>query len=348
MFRDSATTAQSQARKQKKKFYHVLLILGLLSVFFFFISISVGRAGVTNPIMILRSVFGKSEDNKQMLLIFRNIRIPRACASFLVGACLAISGLVYQTTFNNKLVSPDILGVSSGCCVGAGIAILLGMPAGMIRLFAFLFGFGSVIIAILLPNLFKNHSALTLVLSGIIIGSFMDSVLALIKYTADKQEKLADIIFWIMGSLVGIQSNEVLTSAIISFIPFSILLFMGWRINAISLGPEGAQSLGLNYRLNRFIIIACATLLTANCVSISGCVGWVGLVIPHISRAFVGDDSRMALPVSAINGGLFLLIVDTLSRLISVNEVPLSIITGFVGAIIYTIVLAKRGRYIYE
>ncbi len=348
MVRDSATTAQYLVEKQRKRFSLVLLALGILSVFFFFISISVGRAGITNPLMILRSVFVKSEENKQMILIFQNIRVPRACASFLVGACLAISGFVYQTTFNNKLVSPDILGVSSGCCVGAGIAILFGMSAGLIRLFAFIFGFGAVAVALLLPKLFRNHSALTLVLSGIIVGSFMDSVLALIKYAADKQEKLADIIFWIMGSLVGIQSNEVLLSAAICFFPFIILLLMGWRINAISLGPDEAKSLGLNYKLNRLVIIVCATLLTANCVSISGCVGWIGLVIPHISRAFVGDDSRLGIPVSAISGGLFLLIVDTVSRLISVNEVPLSIITGFVGAIIYTIVLARRGRYINE
>lgn len=348
MIPESETTAYAHAKRQRSRFFRALILLGILSAFFFVISISVGRAGITSPIMVLRSVFGQGEEHKQMLLILRNIRIPRACASFLVGACLAISGLVYQTTFNNKLVSPDILGVSSGCCVGAGIAILLGMSAGMIRILAFAFGFGAVVITIMLPKLFRNHSALTLVLAGIIVGSFMDSVLAIIKYVADKNEKLADIIYWIMGSLVGIQADEVLISAAISIIPFCVLLFMGWRINAISLGPEEAQSIGINYRANRFIIIACATLMTANCVSISGCVGWIGLVIPHLSRAFVGDDSRKALPVSAICGGLFLLIVDTLSRLISVNEVPLSIITGFVGAIIYTVVLARRGRYISE
>ena len=348
MVRGSETKAQAQVERQRKKLLRAIIILGLLSVLFFVVSISVGRAGITNPIMILRSAFGQGEEYKQMILILRKIRIPRACASFLVGACLAISGLVYQTTFNNKLVSPDILGVSAGCCVGAGIAILFGLSAGMIRMLAFVFGFGAVLFAILLPKLFRNYSALTLVLSGIILGSFMDSVLALIKYVADKQEKLADIIFWIMGSLVGIQGNEVLASAAISIFPLVILLFMGWRINAISLGPEEAQTLGINYRANRFVIIACATLLTANCVSISGCVGWVGLVIPHISRAFVGDDSRKALPVSALCGGLFLLMVDTLSRLISVNEVPLSIITGFIGALIYTVVLARRGKYLSE
>ena len=341
-------TAQAHVKRQKERLLRVVLILGALSAVFFLVSISVGRAGITNPILVLRSLFGKSEEYKQMMQILQSIRIPRACASFLIGACLAISGLVYQTTFNNKLVSPDILGVSSGCCVGAGIAILFGMSAGMIRIMAFVFGLCAVIIAILLPKLFRNQSALTLVLSGIIVGSFMDSVLAIIKYSADKQEKLADIIFWIMGSLVGIQADEVAVSTVISIIPFVVLMLMGWRINAISLGPEEAQSLGVNYKINRFVIIACATLLTANCVSISGCIGWIGLVIPHIARAFVGDDSRKALPVAALCGGLFLLIVDTLSRLISVNEVPLSIITGFIGAVIYTIVLIRRGRYISE
>lgn len=348
MNRDTGTLAQEQIEKQKKNYRRAMLCLCVASIVFFAVSVSVGRAGITNPILLVHSFLGNDVGYSQMQRILSNIRLPRALASFLVGACLSVSGLVYQTTFNNKLVSPDILGVSAGCCVGAGIAILMGMSAGLIRIMAFVVGFLSVLVAIMLPKLFRNHSALTLVLSGIIIGSFMDSVLALIKYIADKQEKLADIIFWIMGSLVGIQADEVLTSAIICVVPFTVLLFMGWRINVISLGLEEAQALGLDYKKNRLIIIACATLLTANCVSISGSVGWVGLVIPHISRALVGDDARTALPISAMCGGLFMMIIDTLSRIVSVNEVPLSIITGFVGAIIYTMVLAKRGRYLSE
>lgn len=345
---NSGTLTQTQIKKQKRRFRCVLILLLLSSVAFFVVSISIGRAGITNPIIVIGSLLDRTNDYAQMLRILQNIRIPRAMASFMVGACLSVSGLVYQTTFNNKLVSPDILGVSSGCCVGAGLAILFGLSAGMIRLWAFAFGFVSVMIAIMLPKLFRNYSALTLVLSGIIVGSFMDSILALVKYIADRSEKLADIVFWIMGSLVGIQIDEVLVSFVICLIPFIILIVIGWRINVISLGAEEAQSLGLNYRRTRLIIIACATLLTANCVSICGSIGWIGLVIPHIARAFVGDDARVSMPVAAVGGGLFLMIVDTLSRIISVNEVPLSIITGFVGAIIYTIVLAKRGRYISE
>ena len=347
MNHQSENKAESQVKKQRRKFLGVLLVLGIASVVFFIVSISYGRAGFTNPYMVIQSLLG-NEEYAQMMRILQNIRIPRACASFLVGACLSVSGMVYQTTFNNKLVSPDILGVSSGCCVGAGIAILFGFSSGAIRLFAFVFGFIAVLLTVLLPKLFRNHSALTLVLSGIIVGSFMDSILALIKYAADKNDKLADIVFWIMGSLAGIQLDEVMNSVYICIIPFVILLIMGWRINVISLGPEEAQSLGINYKRNRLIIIACATLLTANCVSISGNVGWVGLVIPHIARAFVGDNVRRSIPVSAICGGLFLLIVDTLSRIVSVNEVPLSIITGFVGAIIYTVVLIRKGRYMND
>ena len=342
------TAAQAQIKKQKRKFCQILLILSFLSVVAFIVSIAIGRAGITNPLKLIQTIHGDSEDYKQMLRILLNIRIPRSLASFMVGACLSVAGLVYQTTFNNKLVSPDILGVGSGCCVGAGIAILLGLPAGMIRMMAFIFGFMAVSIAIFLPKLFRNHSALTLVLSGIIVGSFMDSILAIIKYIADHKEKLADIVFWIMGSLAGIQMDEVMISASINVFPFIVLLIMGWRINVVSLGMDEAQSLGINYKRDRMIIIACSTLLTANCVSISGNVGWVGLVIPHIARAFVGDDSRLSMPVAALTGGLFLMCVDILSRLISVNEIPLSIITGFIGAIIYTIVLARRGRYLND
>ena len=160
MISDSGTAAQAQIKKHKRRFHQIMLILGIASVFVFVLSIAIGRAGITNPLKLMQAVLKKTEDYNQMIRILQNIRIPRALASFMVGACLSVAGLVYQTTFNNKLVSPDILGVSSGCCVGAGIAILLGMPAGMIRIMAFVVGFVAVSIAIFLPKLFRNHSAL--------------------------------------------------------------------------------------------------------------------------------------------------------------------------------------------
>ena len=336
------TKAELQVKKEEGRFWRTMICLILLGLLVLSFSVLFGRAA--RPEQVISALFGHGDKQPQILRILTSIRLPRALASFMIGACLAVSGLVYQTTFNNKLVSPDILGVGAGCCVGAGIAILVGLSPVMIRILAFAFGFASVMIAILLPKLFRNRSALALVLSGIIVGSLMDSVLALIKYIADKKEVLADIIFWIMGSVVGIQLNEVLISTVICLIPFTILVLMRQRINVVSLGPEEAESLGIKYKQNRLIIIACATLLTANCVSISGNIGWVGLVIPHIARALVGDDVKMSMPIAAICGGLFLTFVDTLSRLVSVNEIPLSIVTGFIGAIIYTFVLIRKGR----
>lgn len=345
---DNMSSVHSQLNEQKHHFIIILSALSITAVTVFIVSLIVGRAGIINPIKCVQSLYGRTEDYQQMTRIVQSIRLPRTLAAFIIGASLSVAGLVYQTTFNNKLVSPDILGVSSGCCVGAGLAILFGLSAVFIRLTAFVFGFFAVLVTVFLPKLFRNHSPLTLILSGIIVGSFMDSIMSVIKYVADRNEKLADIVFWIMGSVAGIQIDEVLGSILINILPFIILLLMGWRINVVSLGMEEAQSLGINYKANRFTIIICSTLLTANCVSISGNVGWVGLVIPHIARALVGDDAHKSTPTAALCGGLFLMTVDILSRLISVNEIPISIITGFFGAIIYTIVLARRGRFLNE
>ena len=236
MEKASGTVVQAEVIKHKRKYYKIIVLLSISSILVCVLSFAIGRAGIINPFKLIYAVFGDAGDYKQMIRILQNIRIPRTLASFMVGACLSVAGLVYQTTFNNKLVSPDILGVSAGCSVGAGIAILLGMPPGLIRIMAFVFGFMAVSIAILLPKLFRNHSALTLVLSGIIVGSFMDSILAIIKYIADRNDKLADIVFWIMGSLNGIQMDEFLISALINILPFAILLVMAWRINVVSLG----------------------------------------------------------------------------------------------------------------
>lgn len=342
------TKAQQHVDIQKKQFRTRLFGLSFLVVICFITSICVGRAGIANIVTLFRTITGEADEYLQMLRIMGRIRIPRALAAFLVGSSLAVCGLVYQNTFNNKLVSPDILGVSSGCCVGAGVAILLGFSPVMIRLVAFGVGVVTVFVAVALPKVFRNHSPLMLVLSGIIVGSFMDSIIAFIKYVADKNDKLSEITFWMMGSLVGIQFEDLGDSFLIYIIPLIILIVMAWKINIISLGVEEADSLGINYKRDCMIVIICATFLTANCVSISGSIGWIGLVIPHIARAFAGNDARKSLPMSAICGGLFLMIVDTLSRLVSVNEVPLSIITGLIGAAIYTVVLAKRGRYISE
>ena len=199
-----------------------------------------------------------------------------------------------------------------------------------------------------MPKLFHNRSSIILVLSGIIVGALMNSIISLIKYLADRDEKLAAITFWIMGSVTGITMKEVLRVLPLIIIPTIVLLLMSHRIDVISLGSEEAKSLGVNYKRNRLVIVVCSTVLTAASVSISGNVGWVGLVIPHIARALCGDKSRDSLPIAFFFGGFFMMVVDMLSRLLSKDDIPLSIITGIFGAVIYSVVLIKKGRTISE
>lgn len=339
-------------RKQHKKFIGWLISFIVLSMIVFCLSLMIGQYGILNPIDLFKAImnsFGNSFNVSQTTVnIVQYIRFPRTLAAFLIGGSLAISGLIYQNTFNNKLVSPDVLGVSAGACVGAGLAILWNFTGVSISLFAFAFGFIAVLISLLLPKIFRNKSTLTLVLSGIIVGSFMNSIIGLIKYLADKDDKLSAITFWMMGSVSGITLEEILYVLPLIIVCVIVLIIMNLRIDIISLGGEEAKSLGINYKINRLIIIICSTILTACSVSISGNVGWVGLVVPHIARTLVGPKSKFSLPISFLFGGIFMMIVDMISRNISRDEIPLSIITGVLGAIIYTIVLIKKGRNLSE
>lgn len=335
-------------RSQRRRFRVSLGISIIVSVVTFLLSLMIGHYGFISFEYLVKlslNVFGagfvipKSYGN-----IIQYIRLPRTIASFIVGGALSLAGLVYQNTFNNKLISPDILGVSAGACVGAGLAILIGLNGFYVSIFAFAVGFLSVIVALFLPVVFKNRSTITLVLSGIIVGAFMNSIIGLIKYLADREEKLAAITFWIMGSVTGVTMREVFSVLPLVIVPCAILVLMSHRIDVISLGQEEAESLGINYRRNRFIIIVCSTVLTAASVSISGNVGWIGLVIPHIVRAIVGNRSRDSLPIAFFFGGSFMALIDMLSRTLAKDDIPLSILTGIFGAVIYSVVLMKKGR----
>lgn len=339
-------------KRQKKKFRVALLSVVIVSIVVFLLALMVGQYGFISPIDLAKIIVNLFGADFELPASYENIiqfiRLPRTLAAFLVGGALSISGLVYQNTFNNKLISPDILGVSAGACVGAGIAILMSMNSGMISAFAFVFGAIAVIITLVLPKFFRNKSTITLVLAGIIVGAFMNSIIGLLKFLADEDDKLAEITFWMMGSVTGIQMKEVLYVTPLILIPMIILIVMSHRIDVVSLGKEEAQSLGVNYKRNRLIIIACSTVLTAASVSISGNVGWVGLVIPHIARAITSNRSGESLPISFFFGGAFMMAVDIMSRTFSKDDIPLSIITGILGAVIYSVVLVKKGRTINE
>ncbi len=291
------------------------------------------------------SLFGlPSELPEMMQNVVMGLRIPRILAAVVVGAALSMSGAAYQGVFKNPLVSPEFLGVSSGACIGAALAILLSLTTVYISLFAFVGGIIAVLLTLSIPSLIKNRSNIVLVLSGIIVGSALSSVFGFIKYVADPDTQLASITYWTMGSFSYIKLSELLIVLAVIVVPAIILVLMSWWIDVLSLGENEAHALGANVKLIRGAVIVCSTLLTAGSVCIAGTIGWVGLIIPHFGRMLVGPSNRRLIPLCGLLGGLFMLIVDTLTRTIGIEEMPVSILTGIIGAPFYCWLLFRQRR----
>ncbi len=309
-------------------------------------SLCVGKYPVT-PLesvqIILSNIFGYTGNWEPMTeSVVMELRLTRTIAAVLVGASLAMSGATYQGIFRNPLVSPDLLGVSSGACIGAAIAILMTLPSVYIQFFAFCGGLAAVIITLLIPRMIRSDSNLMLVLSGIIVGGLMSSIMGFIKYTADPDTQLAAITYWQMGSLSYIKMTSVLSVMPTIFVSAMVLLAISWWIDIVSLGEKEAKTLGANVKVIVYVAIACSTLLTASSVCIAGTIGWVGLVIPHFGRLIVGPDNTELLPAACLIGAIFLLLVDTAARTIGSAELPLSILTGIIGAPFYAWLLYKQ------
>ena len=262
------------------------------------------------------------------------------------GVALSLSGLLFQELFQNKLVSPDLLGVSNGAGVGAAIAIVLSLSTALVSLFAFIIAIGTVILTIIFSKIFHNKSSSLLLLSGIIIGGFMSSLLSMIKYFANPETQLSDITYWLMGSFADSTASEVLILGSIVLICLTVLLCIRWRINVVALGIEEAQSKGINYTFYRTVIIIIATILTATSVAFSGTISWVGLVIPHIVRLITGKNTSKSIPLTAAFGGVFMIIVDIISRSFTTSEIPLSAVTGLFGTVIFVgLIFINRRKY---
>ena len=274
--------------------------------------------------------------------VIYTLRLPRVVAAILVGGALSLSGVAYQGVFKNPLVSPDLLGVSTGACVGAAIAILLHLNATGIQLLAFAFGMLTVGLTVSIPRLMKNDSVTMLVLSGVIVGGIMSSIMGVIKYIADPETVLADITYWQMGSLAKVTQSDVLAIILPIVAAAALLIAIRWQINLLSLGDREAKTLGIRIGLTRNVIILCSTLLTACAVCLCGTIGWVGLVIPHLSRILVGPDNVKSIPVSCVLGSIFMLLIDTVARSATTLEIPLSILTGLIGAPFYLYILVKQ------
>ena len=271
------------------------------------------------------------------------VRLPRVAAAALVGAALAVSGAAYQGMFRNPMVSPDILGASTGAGFGAAVAILLGAGYFGISAAAFCCGLLAVAAAWLVSRLSKADQAVALILAGMMISSLFSAGTSFVKLVADTQQQLPAITYWLMGSLSSIKDKDVVFLAIPVTLGMIPLFFLRWRMNLLTLGEEEAQSMGVNTRRLRGAVIVCATLLTSASVAVSGMIGWVGLVIPHFCRMLFGYDYRRLIPAGALFGAAFLLAVDDIARLVTTGELPLGILTAFVGAPLFLYLIATGG-----
>lgn len=326
------------------------LLLLLLFIFLFILSLVMGRYPISfeellkvflSRIMEIEQTWPKVVET----VIFR-IRLPRIIVATMVGTALATSGTAYQGMFKNPMVSPSILGVSAGAGFGAAVGILLSFDIVGIQISAFLFGILATTLAFSISKIVSKSSSvsLILVLSGLVVSTLFSSLISLTKYVADPDDKLPAITFWLMGSFASIDMSDVYTIILPMLVGLIPLYLLKWKINTLSFGEEEAQSVGINTNKLRTVIILCSTLVTASAISISGLIGWVGLIVPHLARMLVGSDNRVLLPTSMLMGGMYLLLVDDLARSIISIEIPIGILTSLIGAPFFVWLLIKSRR----
>ena len=325
----------------RQQYHKTIFSIGIITIIFLSaVALCCGRFAITGSDLITALVHPQA--NPAISNIIYEIRLPRILGAILIGGCLATAGCAFQSIFHNPLVSPDILGVSYGAAAGAAGAILLGAGIWLTQLFAFIGGLVAVALTIGIAMLIKQRGTLILVLSGIVVSGFMQAIIGLLKYLADPDSQLQSIVYWQLGSLAKVDLPSILAVLPMLIIGAVILGLLRWHLTILSLGDNVAVSEGINVKLERYLLIIAGTILTAATVCLSGNIGWIGLVIPHMAKSIIGEDNRYALPLSAICGAVFLLLVDTLARTLSAGEIPLSILTGFIGAPLFVYILIKK------
>lgn len=313
----------------------------------FLLSFVMGRYGVPlgQVVRILLSGVLPLEQTwtDNMAIAVLNVRLPRILLACLVGCGLSAAGTGYQTVFQNPMAAPDILGASSGACFGAALAILTGQGAVMITVFAFLASLLSVALVYLVGNHTRGNRVVNLLLAGIMVGSLFSACTSYIKLVADPTNQLPQITYWLMGSLSGTRMGTVRFAAVCMAVGLVPLLLLRWRMNLLTLSPDEARAMGVHTDRLRLAVILSSTVLTAAAVSVSGMIGWVGLVIPHLSRRIVGSDCRGLMPMACLFGAAFLLLVDNMARCLTATEIPIGILTAFVGAPFFIYLMVRGG-----
>jgi iron complex transport system permease protein len=338
------------SQQKKKKTSRILMALALLLVATFIISATLGRFTISLQELLQalsERMQRQSASNEMIHTVLFESRFPRMFAAVLIGCGLSVSGATYQGIFRNPMVSPDLLAASAGAGCGAAFGLLFGFPDVFTQLTAFGFGLFAVLATCVLARLVSGSASggrMVLVLCGMVVGSLFQAVISLIKYVADPFDTMPSIAFWLMGGFTYVVKED-LWFLVVPILAGTILVcLLRWRINVLSFGEEEALALGVPVKCYQRILIFCATLMTAACVSVGGMIGWVGLIVPHLARLLVGPDYRALLPCSALLGGIFLLVVDDVARCAFPQELPIGILTAMIGAPLFLLLLAKGKR----
>jgi len=286
---------------------------------------------------------GPSLEKLRTILV--HIRLPRVMGALLVGAALSVSGAVLQAVFINPLLSPRIIGILGGASFGAALGTVLSFSWVAVQATSAVFGIVAVLVAVGLAGIYRGDRMLLLVLSGIISTELFNSLYFLMKYLADPYSQLPIITYWFMGGFALADGRTVLALSFPIIAGIALLMLLSPYLNVLTMGEEEARSMGVNTRVLRLTFILASAVISSLTVAVCGMLGWVGLVVPHMSRMIVGPDSRVLLPVAAIMGAVFLLVVDDVSRLLFQVEVPLGILTALLGIPVFALILknARKG-----
>lgn len=271
-----------------------------------------------------------------------SIRLPRVLLACMVGCCLSSAGAAYQGVFQNPMASPDLLGASSGAALGAALAILFGSSGLTITLSAFAASIAAIVAVNLAAARAHGKKVVNLILAGVMISSLCSACTSYIKLVADPSSQLPAITYWMMGSLSGSSMKDVQMAAIPMALGLIPLLCIRWRMNLLTLDDDEARAMGIHAGALRLLVIVCSTLITAASVAVSGLIGWVGLIAPHLSRKLTGNDYRKLLPSSMLLGACFLLGADNVSRNLHATEIPIGILTAFIGAPFFLYLIIRK------
>ncbi|BCX79961.1 iron ABC transporter permease [Campylobacter sp. 19-13652] len=318
------------------RFRFLALLLLWLAVAIF--SLGLGRYSLT-PSELMATLFYGSSDVANSVIY--DIRLPRILLASLCGGVLGLVGISLQGVFKNPLVGPHIVGVSTAAAFGGALAILFGLGGYGITAAAFGFGVLALFILYLIATYTKGSDIFSLVLAGIVINGVFAALISLVQYLSDSEEVLPNIIYWLLGSFVGADASKLWLMVIITLPCGGALVLMRYRLNLLSLSEQDLRTMGINATLLQGVILLLCTLLIAAQVSISGNIGWVGLVVPHITRLIVGADHTRSVPASFVFGAIFMLVVDDVARAVASTEIPLGILNALIGSPIFALLLKR-------